>query len=311
MHMNRLIGIAAAMFLALLVVVPIATAAEPTRSSERVIVASGADITLPADQSVDLFIVYDGHARIEGHAGTIFVVSGTAELIGAATRSVVAIQSDVQIDEATRVSGDIRAYESTVAGANATTVTGRMRDLGPDILFTWSNIGAALLLVYLAFAVSALIAGVILAALAGRQLRAATALIRDEPLMVVGAGFVGLIALVTAAVLAVVTVVGIPFGLGLLVLALPALFVVGYIVSGIWIGEWILGRTSTTASERPIKAAVIGLVIVGLVSFIPPIGGVISFIGFGAVMLLAWRVLRQAPSDARTRVGRTAVEAAS
>jgi len=283
----------------------------PTSTGERVILTSGANVTLPADQSVDLYIVYNGHARIEGHAGTIAVVNGTADLVGSQAGSVVAIQSQVQMDDATRVSGDVRTYDSTIIGADGTTVSGRIRDLGPDIVFGWANFWAALLLVYVAFAVSALVAGVILAGLAGRQLRAATALIRDEPLMVVGAGFVGFVALITVAVLAIVTVVGIPFGLGLLALVLPGLFLVGYIVSGIWVGEWILGRTGAPASERPFKAAIIGLVIVGLVGFIPMVGGVIAFIGFGAVMLLAWRVLRQAPATASGGVGRSVVEPAS
>ena len=32
-------------------------AAAPTRTSERLVIASGADVTLPADESVDLFVV--------------------------------------------------------------------------------------------------------------------------------------------------------------------------------------------------------------------------------------------------------------
>jgi len=41
-------------------------------------------------------------------------------------------------------------------------------------------------------------------------------------------------------------------------------------------------------------AAVIGLGIVGLVGWVPMVGGLISFVGFGAVMLLSWRVFRGA-----------------
>ena len=307
--MTRLIGIAGAMLFAFLLIVPIAAAADPSDSGEPLIIASGADVTLPADQSVRMFIVYDGHARIEGHADSIFVVNGSADLVGATTNGVVAIESKVSIDPASVVSGDIRDYESTIVGADGTTVTGRVRDLGPDMLLGWANLGGALLLMYVAFAVSALAAGVVLAGLAARQLRASTALIRDEPLMVVGAGFVGLIALITVGTIAIVTIVGIPFGLGVFAIVLPGLFLVGYIVSGVLIGEWILGQTSPAPRERPFKAAIIGLTVVGLVSFIPPVGGIISFIGFGAVMLLAWRVLRQAPGPASAEVGGRVIEA--
>jgi hypothetical protein len=119
-------------------------------------------------------------------------------------------------------------------------------------------------------------------------------LISTEPLQVVGAALIGLIGLVTAGVVAMVTVVGIPFGLGLLLLVLPALFLIGYIVAGIWLGEVILGRTSPgVVRERPYLAAVVGLTVVGIVSIFPTIGGLISLVGMGAVVLLMWRVIRR------------------
>ena len=283
----------------------------PTPTGERLVLTSGTDVTLPADQSVDLFIVYDGHARIEGHADSILVVNGSADLVGASTDGVVAIDGRVSIDPATVVSGDIRQYGSTIVGADGTTVTGRIRDLGPDMIVGWGNLGGILLLIYLAFAVSALLAGVVLAGLASRQVRAATVLIRQEPLMVVGAGFLGVIGLLTIGTVAIVTIVGIPFGLGVLAFILPGLFLVGYIVSGIWIGEWILGQASPAPVDRPFKAAIVGLTVVGLVGWIPLVGGMIGFIGFGAVLLLAWRVLRQSPVPAAAGASGRVVEAAS
>jgi hypothetical protein len=120
---------------------------------------------------------------------------------------------------------------------------------------------------------------------------------------VVGAAFVGLIAIVTAGVLAAITLVGIPFAIGLLGLVLPGLFVLGYIVAGIRVGELILGRSTPVTGERPYRAALVGLTLVGLVSFLPPIGGLISFVGFGAVMLLSWRVLRGAAGAVPSAAG--------
>lgn len=310
--MTRLLAIASAIVLALLILVPVTFAADPSDRSEHVVITSGADITLPADQTVELFIVYNGTARIEGHASTIVVVNGAANLVGGSADGVVAIESQVTLDDGSHVAGDIRAIDSTVDGATATTVAGTVRDVGPDMFLGWANLGFAMLLVYVAFAVSALVAGVVLAGLAGRQLRAAGALITEEPGMVVAAAFVGLIGLLMAGILAIVTVVGIPFGIGLLALVLPALFIVGYIVAGIWIGEWVLGRSSPVAHERPYRAAVVGLALVGLVGVIPPVSGLISFVGFGAVVLLAWRVFRGAPGRASSQSGvRPAAEAAS
>jgi hypothetical protein len=269
---------------------------------ERLVILSGADATLPADETADLVIVFNSTARIEGQASAIVVVNGAADLVGARADRIVAIQSDVAIDPASKVSGDIRTFESSVTGGTAATVPGGIREFGLDMLLDW-RLGAALILFYIAFAVSALMAGVVLAGLAGRQVRAAGALITKEPAMVVGAAFVGLIALLAAGILTMVTVVGIPFAIGVLGLVLPGLFVIGYIVTGIWFGELILGQSSPVVRERPYLAAVIGLSIVGLVGWFPMVGGLISFVGFGAVMLLSWRVLRGAPGATPYPVG--------
>ena len=300
---SHLIGIVSALFVALLVIVPVTLAADPSTRGERLVITSGADITLPADQTVELFIVYNGTARIEGHASTIVVVNGVANLVGAHADRVLAIQSQVMLDNASHISGDIHAIDSRIGGATAATVTGTVRDLGPEMFFGWRDLGATLLLFYVAFAVSAVLAAVVLAGLAGRQVRAANALILDEPAMVVGAAFLGLIGLLVAGIVALVTVVGIPFGVGLLALVLPGLFFVGYLVAGIGIGDWILRRSSPVIRERPYLAAVVGLTLVGLVSLLPPIGGLVSFIGFGSVVLLSWRVFRGAPRRAPTEGG--------
>ena len=311
--MNRLLGIAGAMLLALLILVPGAAAAEPWNwgRTEPLIIASGTDITLPAGQHVDMFVVFNGHARIEGDARTIVVVNGTADLIGANTGGIVAIQSHVTIDADSVVSGDIRTSGGTVDGATAATVTGRIRDLGPDMAVGWLAIGSVLFFVYLAFALSALAAGMVVAGLAARQVRGAVALIAAEPLQVVGAAFIGLIALITIGIVAVVTIVGIPFGLGVLALVMPALFLAGYIVAGIGIGEAIVGRMAPGGTrERPYLAAFVGLAILGAVSIVPPIGGLVSFVGFGAVILLMWRVARRGSSSANAGSAAVAATAA-
>jgi len=69
-------------------------------------------------------------------------------------------------------------------------------------------------------------------------------------------------------------------------------------VAGIWIGEWLLYRGTSERPERPYLAAVLGLVVLQVVSLIPFVGAIASLFGFGAVLLLAWRVFRQ-PSQPR------------
>lgn len=296
--MNRLIGIATAMLLGLFVLVPVAAAAEPWGRAEPLVIASGTDITLPANQHVNLVVVFGGHARIEGDARAIAVFGGTVDLVGARSEGIVTYQGTVNLDAASIVSGDIRSMNSSITGATAATLTGRIRDIGADMALGWLWIGPALLLIYAAFAISAIAAGVAAAGLAGRQIRSATSLIRTEPLPVIAAAFAGLFGLIAVSIIAIVTVVGIPFGIGLLALALPFLYLAGYIVAGIWIGEQILGRSGAGAiGERPYLAALVGLSIVGVVSLLPPVGGLLAFLGSGAIVLAMWRVARGATAD--------------
>ena len=74
---------------------------------------------------------------------------------------------------------------------------------------------------------------------------------------------------------------------------MPGLFVAGYIVVGRVDRRPDLARTSPgVIRERPYLAALIGLTIVGIVGIIPFFSGLLSLLGFGAVMLLMWRVFR-------------------
>ncbi len=198
------------------------------------------------------------------------------------------------LDGTSVVNGDVRTLDSTVERASGAVVNGTVRDLGPELANAALLVGLIGFLAYLAFAITGIFAGLALAALASRQVREAGALISHEPVTTIVAGFVGLIAIVIVGVLAIVTVVGAPLGLGLLVLVLPLLFVVGYLVIGIWIGDQILARTSPgVVRDRPYLAAVIGLIVMGIVGIIPVVGGLVVLVGFGAVVLLMWRVFRR------------------
>ena len=136
-----------------------------------------------------------------------------------------------------------------------------------------------------------------MAGLAARQTRSATTLIRQEP----GKTFlVGLLAVVVPpilAVLAMATIVGIPAGLGLLIVVWPLVAFIGYVVAAIWLGEWLLGRREgAVPAERPYAAATVGLIVAFVIGLIPLVTAVLSIFGLGAVVLAAWRTLRGTPT---------------
>jgi hypothetical protein len=198
----------------------------------------------------------------------------------------------VSLDGGTVISRDVRVISTTVTQASGSTITGSVKqglDWAQGALF----IGPALFILYLGFVVVSVAAALALAALASRQVRAAEALLNREAGATVLAAFGGFLAIVGAAIVAMITIIGIPLGLALLVGFLPLLAFVGYLVAGIWVGEWILRQVGRGARpERPYLAAIVGVLAVSAISMIPVVGGVVSFIGFGAVVLLMWRTFR-------------------
>ena len=90
--------------------------------------------------------------------------------------------------------------------------------------------------------------------------------------------------------------------LGVMFLLWPLVAFIGYLVAGIWVGEWVLRRVQPSVIRtRPYLAATIGVLLLQLVSIVPVLGllaALASLFGFGAVLLLAWRTLTARPSGA-------------
>ena len=94
-----------------------------------------------------------------------------------------------------------------------------------------------------------------------------------------------MIAIPILAVVAMVTIVGAPLGIGILLGFLPILAFVGFLIAGIFIGEALLGTGEEPAAARPYKGAVLGIVVLQVMGLVPFIGGlataVASILGLG------------------------------
>ena len=121
-------------------------------------------------------------------------------------------------------------------------------------------------------------------------------MIAGEPLKVFGLGLLGAIAIPVLAIVAMVTIVGAPLGIGILLGFLPLVAFVGFLVAGIFIGEELLGTRKEPAAVRPYRGAVLGIVILQVIGLVPVVGGlataVASLLGLGAILLLGWRIVR-------------------
>lgn len=298
--MQRLSTVLASLAVFLLLLVPAASAADPQAASDRVLISIQGDVTVPADEQVDLVVVIGGTATISGDTTSVVAIDGRAIFLDGTTQEVVAFASPVEIRQGVVISGDVTTLDpSTVEVGAGATVVGSIRDMAPSLVGVGAVLAPAILLLFIGFVLVTLVAGLALAALGARQVRAAETLISHEPGAVLVAGLVGIVLpfLVVAAL--VVTVVGAPLGIAVLVTVWPLTAYIGYLVAGIWIGDWILGKSSASVPrERPYAAAVIGLLVLQVLAIVPPVSAIASLFGFGAVLLLAWRVVRNGtPAD--------------
>ena len=150
-------------------------------------------------------------------------------------------------------------FDSTVTKTGNAVIQGDTRDVGSNLAWLGFVIGPLVFLAWLGFLVAAVAAGLLLAALGARQVRAAEGLISHEPGATLLVGIGGTFLPLFLCIALFLTVVGAPLGLAIMFGLWPLVAFAGYLVTGIWIGEWILRQTSpTVVRERPYLAAVIG-----------------------------------------------------
>ena len=294
--MRRVASIAAALAVAFLLITPAALAADPSPGQDQVLLAVRGDVTLPADQTADVVVVVQGTAHLVGTARTVVVVDGTAVLEGAHVDTLWAIRSTVELQPGTVVKGDVLTLDATVHRAGDAAVQGAVTEITPALVAMGAILAPAAILFWFGFGLATIVAGLLLAGLAGRQVRETERLISGEPLPVVLVGLAGLIVVPTVAVLLMISILGAPLGLGILFVGWPFVAFLGFLVAGIWVGDWILSRVDPgKVRERPYLASVVGLVVLQIVGIIPVVGlvsAIASLLGFGAVLLAAWRTLR-------------------
>ena len=294
--MRRIVAIAAVLVIVMLFLVPVALAADTMPHSGRVLISTQGDVTIPAGEQADFVMVVDGTATIAGEVNTIFVVNGAANLTGARTETVIAVNSPVNLADGTVVLGDVMTANSLVQQAGNAEVVGEVKDMQTSFIALGVVLAPALILLWIGFGLAVIAAGLLLAGVAGRQVRAAEALISHEPVLTFATGIVGMVLIPLAAFLLIATLIGAALGVGILIALWPLVAFVGYLVAGIWIGDWVLQqRRPAVSRERPYLAAVIGLLILQALSLVPVLGivsALVSLFGFGAVVLLGWRTLR-------------------
>ncbi len=291
--MRRLLFVATAVALLLALFAPAALAAEPDGGARSLLLTVDRTVDIPAGDHVDTLVVLGADATVRGDVGTIVIANGTATLSGATAGTLVVVDGHAALDAGTTVSGDVRTLNGTVTQAPGATVGGSTKSLDTDLAALAWLLVPMFILFFIGSALAGLAAALFVAAFAARQVRGVEALISRQPGQVLVAGIAGSVLIPTAAVLAMVTIVGAPIGLAVLFVLLPAMAFLAWLVAAIWIGDWIVARSRGAAEpERPYLAAVIGVIVLAAAGLLPFVSAIATLFGFGALLLAGWRVLR-------------------
>jgi cytoskeletal protein CcmA (bactofilin family) len=241
----------------------------------------------------DVF-VGKGRLVIRGHVtGDVLVVSGDVLITGRVDGDVVALRGRVTTRDGARVRGDVRSRQTPDIAPG--TVRGNVKTLNVGNLFAGFLL-VFLIYLWIAVTVSVAILGLLFLLLFPRAADAtAAAGRRFWPTLGWGA-LVGIVGPILG-VLVLFTIVGIPFGLGMLS-ALNVLAPLGYVASSLILGRLMVKGTSTGAR---IGAFFAGFGILRVAALIPGIGVIVWFLvciyGLGALTQAAWRGGRGAPES--------------
>lgn len=238
---------------------------------------------------------------VEGEAlSDVAAMEGSAEITGRVAGDVVVLGGDARLGPEAQVGGDIFVLGGTIQAAPGAHAAGRM--------VSYPTASSALVTLVegpsfgLGFA-SPLVLGTKLALLAawaalllllfaatGRQLLETADGVRRDPFRSFATGLTGVLALLlTAMFFSAFTggFVGVPL-LVLVVLLLMLLKLWGMVAVFYALGDWLARRFLRRPRMRPLNAATLGLLVMGVVKFLPYIGiwvwTAATLIGIGAAL---------------------------
>jgi cytoskeletal protein CcmA (bactofilin family) len=270
---------------------PSAHAAAASGPRGNVVVLDGRTV-IAEGQLVNNVVVFHGQTIVDGIArGSVVVLDGPTTISGDVHGSVVVFRGHVEVAPGAHIGGDlVTGQEATVA--KSATIDGKIKHVsginltGYNYLFRF--------LVWLAYTISVLVLGLLMVALLPGPMESAGLAAKSIGASI-GWGFAILFGLPVAAVVVMVTLVGIPLGLSLL-LALWFLFTLGYTV-----GAFAIGRMLVKPPRGRMKAFFAGWGIARVAGLIPVLGGLawtaVALFGLGSVCVAVWRSRRAVRDD--------------
>jgi hypothetical protein len=254
-------------------------------AGEAFVVLSGrADV--PQGQQVGDLVVFHGSANVAGTVdGSLTAFDAPVTISGRVNGDVVAFNGRVELASGANVTGDVVSQSAPVVASGAT-VGGTTKRLQTNT--NWEGFGwAGKLAWWLAVSISTLVVGLVLVWLTGRGAGRILEAGRTQIAPSIGLGLLLFFGLPLLAIIALVTVVGIPLGIGLLA-ALLLIYALGYSAAA-----WILGRSIVREPTAWAVAFLAGWGILRIVALVPVLGGLAWFaavaFGLGALAVAIWR----------------------
>ena len=247
------------------------------------IVLSG-PVLIDRDETAQDVVVLDGDVVVRGTVrGDIIVVDGDVTIRGNVRGDVVTISGTAMLGRRARIGGDLVYFDDKPVVSDGAKVSGETNKFdGGEI----AGVGGAFALgFWLAVSLSLLVLGLLLLLLAPRAGDAIARTRKARWGASIGVGLLAIIVLPILAVVACISILGLPFGIGLL-LALFPLYAIAYATAAFAIGRLILKN-----SRFP--AFIVGLLILRLLALIPIVGGLFGLLavifGLGLLFVTLFR----------------------
>ena len=250
-------------------------AAQTTDHEEDAIVVISGDVTISRGETVDGVVVASGDVRVAGRVdGDVVLFSGDALVSGRIDGDLVTFGGQARLLPSAFVAGDVHYGDERPIVAGDAIVRGDVTKANwPDGSDLLPFIGAFVL--WLAITVSMAILGVLLLLIAPRAADAIHARSRERVGPVIAIGIAVAICLPLAAVIAAVTLVGLPLAFVLLLALLP-LAALAYVAAA-----WALGRRIVGPPRSRIWSFLAGLAILRVAALVPFLG---FLVGLAAVV---------------------------
>ena len=285
---------------ALLALPGVASAQERDDDDTIVVITGGASV---ADgETVDGVYVLDGPVTIAGTVdGDLVVANGDTEISGEVTGDVTVLAKRAVIASGARIGGDVRYGDEEPEIASGAQIDGEVKKEDWSDFPTTGWLGA--LALWLAITLSSLALGLLLLLIAPRAADAAYLQTRENPWGSVAAGLAIFVALPILAVLALVTLVGLPLGIAVLLALLP-LGAIAYVTT-----LWVVGRLVLKPPRGRVASFLVGWAIFRVLALIPVLGIIVwlaaAVFGLGVLALALWRARSPAappPPSQRNRL---------